>query len=251
MPIFTRSLDSASLDPPSDSEQYLPHPLDHSDFHNEVVTSNQHKESVFDVLLRIQAHSHQRASHCEIDYLRYEAISYPHWANERMAPIWIVNPRIDSIREEYPSDQVKLPVGSLLHLHDSDLAMNSLGFEHHAALGMILEGGWREPGFHIFPFETHLYTITGERPFPIPITKMYIALPEYLVAEEDVKEQLCLSSIGQRLDKEEFGVRPPLRPWIRKRNWRHPAEKKIKEWAAGRNNGFVEEWNKQFMDKMM
>src|SRR6266436_10270002 len=226
MPIFTRSLDSASLDPPSDSEQYLPHPLDHSDFHNEVVTSNQHKESVFDVLLRIQAHSHQRTSHCEIDYLRYEAISYPHWENECMAPIWIVNLQIDSIREEYPSDQVKLPAGSLLHLHDSDLAMNLLGFKHHAALGMILEGGWREPECHIFPFETHLYTITGERPFPIPITKMYIALPE-------------------------FGVRPPLRPWIRKRNWRHPAEKKIKEWAAGRNNGFVEEWNKQFMDKMM
>jgi len=245
MPIFARSLDSASPDPPSDSERYFPHPLDHSDFHSEVINnSNQHRESVFDVLLRIQAHNHQRASHCKINYVRYEAILYPHWANERMAPIWIVNLWIDSIREEYPSDQVKLPAGSFLHLHDSNLAMNLLGFEHHTALGMILEGRWREPGFHIFPFEAHLYTIMGECPFPIPITKMYIVLPEYLVAEEDVKEQLCLCSIRQRLDKEEFGVRPPLRPW------RHPAEKKIEGWAAGRNNGFVEEWNKQFMDKM-
>jgi hypothetical protein len=126
----------------------------------------------------------------------------------------------DSIREEYPSDQVKLPVGSLLHLHNSDLATNSLGFEQHAALGMILDSGWREPGFHIFLFDTHLYTITGERPFPIPITKMYIMLPGYLVAEEDVKEQLYLSLIRQRLDKEEFGVRPPLWPWSQKRNWR-------------------------------
>ena len=132
MPIFTRSLDSASPDPPSDSEQYLPHPLDHSDFHNGVVTSNQHKESVFDVLLHIQAHNHQRASHCKIDYLRYEAISYPHWANEHMAPIWIVNLWIDSIREEYPSDQVKLPAGSLLHLQDSDLATNSNTMLHLA-----------------------------------------------------------------------------------------------------------------------
>jgi hypothetical protein len=77
MPIFTRSLDSASPDLPSDSERYLPHPLDHSDFHNEVVNSNQHKESVFDVLLHIQAHNHQRVSHREIDYLRYEAICTP------------------------------------------------------------------------------------------------------------------------------------------------------------------------------
>jgi len=175
MPTFTRSLDFASPDRPSDLEQYLPHPLDHSNFHNEVINNSyQHKESVIDVLLRIQAHNHQRANHCE-------TISYPHWTNERMAPIWIVNPWIDSIREEYPSDQVKLPTRSLLHLHDSDLATNSLGFEHHAALGIILEGGWREPGFHIFPFKTHLYTIMGEHPFPIPITKMYIVLPEYLV----------------------------------------------------------------------
>ena len=178
MPTFTRSLDSASPDQPSDLEQYLPHPLDHSNFHNEVINNSyQHKESVIDVLLRIQAHNHQRASHREIDYLHYEAISYPHWANECMAPIWIVNLQIDSIREEYPSDKVKLPAGSLLHLHDRDLAMNLLGFEHHAALGMILEGGWREPGFHIFPFKTHLYTTMGEHPFPIPITKMYIMLP--------------------------------------------------------------------------
>jgi len=168
-----------------------------------------------------------------------------------MAPVWIVNPRIDSIREEYPSDQDKLPAGSLLYLYDSDLATHSLGFEQHAVFGRILDGGWREPGFHIFPFENHLYTITGERPLPIPITTMYIALPEYLVAEEDVKDQLCLSSIGQRLDKEEFGVRPPLRPWSQKSDWRHPAGKNIEEWAAGRNDSFMEEWNKQFMDKMM
>jgi hypothetical protein len=110
------------------------------------------------VMVTLIWYNHQRASHHKIDYLRYEAILYRHWANERMAPIWIVNLQIDSIREEYPSSQVKLPAGSLLHLHDSDLAMNSLGFKHHAALGMILEGGWGEPGFHIFPFETHFYT---------------------------------------------------------------------------------------------
>jgi hypothetical protein len=116
---------------------------------------------------------------------------------------------------------------------------------------MILDSRWRESGFHIFPFETHLYTITGEHPFPIPNTKMYIALPEYLVAEEDIKEQLCLCLIGQRFDKEEFGVRPPLWPWNQKRDWRHPAEREIEEWAEGRNDSFVEEWNKQFIGKMI
>jgi hypothetical protein len=95
------------------------------------------------------------------------------------------------------------------------------------------------------------YTIMGERPLPIPITKMYIMLPEYLVTEEDVKEQLCLSSIRQRLDKEEFGVRPPLQPWSQESNWRHPAVEEIKEWAVGRNVSFVEEWNKQFTYKIM
>src|SRR5882762_11673828 len=100
-----QSLDSASPDQPSNLEQYHPHPLDYSDSCKEVVNNcYQHKESVNDVLLRIQAHNQQRTSHREVDYLRYEAISYPHWANERMAPVWIVNPRIDSIREEYPSD---------------------------------------------------------------------------------------------------------------------------------------------------
>src|SRR5258705_18138 len=80
----------------------------------------------------------------EVDYLHYEAILYPHCVNEHMAPIWIVNLQIDSIREEYPSDQVKLPVGSLLYLHDSNLTTHLLGFEQHAVFGMILDGRWSQ-----------------------------------------------------------------------------------------------------------
>jgi len=60
-------------------------------------------------------------------------------------------------------------------------------------------------------FENHPLHHHGERPPPIHITTSYIALPAYLVAERCQKGAARPKFDGQRLDKEEVGVRPPLR----------------------------------------
>jgi hypothetical protein len=91
-------------------------------------------ETNYDILLCTQARQHG-AMLCEADYALTRAISYPHWEREQAVPIWIINPKLTKIREEYPSELPKLEVQNLLHLCDEDLAEHSNGFELHSACG--------------------------------------------------------------------------------------------------------------------
>ena len=72
------------------------------------------------------------------------------------------------IREDKPSDKTKLGLGSLIHLHDATLAQVNTGFESPWVFSAIQGSPNCEAGFHIFPMEVHLYTIT-QNPHCIPI----------------------------------------------------------------------------------
>jgi len=88
-------------------------------------------ETNYDILLHTQAHQHG-AMLGEADYALTRAIFYPHWEKERVVPIWIINPKLTKIREEYSSELPKLEAQNLLHLCDEE---HSNGFELHSARG--------------------------------------------------------------------------------------------------------------------
>ncbi|KIM74895.1 hypothetical protein PILCRDRAFT_14064 [Piloderma croceum F 1598] len=91
-------------------------------------------ETIYNILLHTQAHQHGAMLH-EADYATTKAISYLHWEKEWVVPIWIIDPKLTKIREEYPSELPKLESQNLLHLCDKDLAEHSNGFELHSACG--------------------------------------------------------------------------------------------------------------------
>jgi hypothetical protein len=208
-----------------------------------------YQETNYDILLRTQARQHG-AMLREADYVLTRAISYPHWEKERAVPIWIIDPKLTKIREEYPSELPKLEVHNLLHLCDEDLAEHSKGFELHSARGRRGKVSWREFGYHICEFELHLYTITAHRPLPIPMSKMYVAVPDYLIAAEEMLEETNCCSLEQRFVPGEYGIRPPLRPWEKRKSWKHPAEREISKFMNGEDDGFIEEWNEEYIDRM-
>ncbi|KIM79394.1 hypothetical protein PILCRDRAFT_10514 [Piloderma croceum F 1598] len=191
-----------------------------------------YQETNYDILLRTQAR-------------RHGAMLQP-----SLIPIWVIDPKLTKIREEYPSELPKLGAQNLLHLCDEDLAEHSNGFELHSARGRRGKVSWREFGYHVCEFDLHLYTITAHRPLPIPMLKMYVAVPDYLIAAEEMMEEINFCSLGQRIVPGEYSIRPPLRPWEKRKGWKHPAEREIVKFMNGEGDGFIEEWNEEYIDRM-
>lgn len=208
-----------------------------------------YSETTYDTLLRTQASQHG-AMLRESDYVTTRAISYPHWEKAREVPIWIIDPKLTKIREEYPSDLPKLEAQNLLHLCDEDLAEHSHGFELHSAQGRRGKVSWREFGYHICEFELHLYTITAYQPAPIPMPKMYVAVPDYLIKDEEVLEEANFCTIGQRSVRGEYGTRPPQRPWEKRADWTHPAEEEIRRYMNCEDDNLPTEWNRRYIERM-
>jgi len=206
-------------------------------------------ETTYDTLLHTQAHKHG-AMLCETDYVTTRAISSPHWEKDHAVSVWIINPKLAKIREEYPSDLPKLQSGALIHLCDEDLVEHSYGFELHSARGRQGKMSWCEFELHICEFECYLYTIIACRPLPIPMQNMYIAVPDYLVAEEEMMEETNFCTLEQWFVKGEYAMRAPLHPWERRNGWKHPAKERIQEYLRGERNGAVEEWSSEYINKM-
>ncbi|KIM79515.1 hypothetical protein PILCRDRAFT_10345 [Piloderma croceum F 1598] len=192
-----------------------------------------YQETNYDILLQTQACRHG-AMLRGADYALTRAISYPHWEKERAVPIWVITPKLTKIREEYPSELPKLRAQNLLHLS-------------HGRRGKV---SWREFGYHVCEFNLHLYTITAHRPLPIPMLKMYVMVPDYLIAAEEMMEEINFCSLGQRIIPGEYGIRPPLRPWEKRKGWKHPADREIVKFMNGKGDGFIEEWNEEYIDRM-
>jgi len=186
----------------------------------------------------------------ESDYVTTRAISYPYWEKVHGVPIWIIDLKLMKIREEYPSDLPKLKAQNLLHLCDEDLAEHSHGFELHSAQGRRGKVSWREFGYHICEFELHRYTITTYQPAPIPMPKMDVAVPDYLIRDEEVLEEVNFHKIGQRSIRGEYGTRPLHHPREIRADWTHPAEEEIRRYMNCEDDDLPKEWNRKYIKRM-
>ncbi|KIM74353.1 hypothetical protein PILCRDRAFT_14501 [Piloderma croceum F 1598] len=76
------------------------------------------------------------------------------------------------------------------------------------------------------------------------------AIPDYLIAAEEMMEEINFCSLGQRIVPGEYGIRPLLRPWEKRKGWKHPAEREIGKFMNGEDDGFIEEWNEEYINRM-
>ena len=80
--------------------------------------------------------------------------------------------------------------------------------------------------------------------------KMYVAVPDYLMKEEEMKEEENFCMIGQRSVRGEYGIRPPQRPWEKMKDWMHPAEEEIKRFMNCEDDDLPKEWNRKYIERM-
>jgi hypothetical protein len=78
----------------------------------------------------------------------------------------------------------------------------------------------------------------------------YPCVKDYLVAEEEMMEEMNFCTLEQWFVEGEYVMRPPLHPWERRKSWKHPAKKRIQEYLRGEWNVFVEEWSSEYINKM-
>jgi len=80
--------------------------------------------------------------------------------------------------------------------------------------------------------------------------KMYVAVPDYLIRDEEVLEEANFCTIGQRSIKGEYGIRPPQRPWEIRKDCTHPAEEEIKGFMNCEDDDLLKEWNRKYIERM-
>ena len=83
------------------------------------------------------------------------------------------------------------------------------------------------------------------------MSKMYVAVPDYLIAAEGMLAEINFCSLEQRIVQGEYGIRPPLRPLKKRKSWKHPAEREIGKFMNGEDDSFIEEWNEEYIDRMI
>jgi hypothetical protein len=59
------------------------------------------------------------------------------------------------------------------------------------------------------------------------------------------------STIEQWFIEGEYAMRASLRPWKKKKGWKHLVKKRIQEFLSGEREGFMEEWNSEFINKIV
>src|ERR1700683_1258909 len=96
--------------------------------------------------------------------------------------MWIVM-HLGIGREGKVSEWERLKPGMAVRLFDEKLSEKNHGFEMGWIFGVIGKPYGREPGYHIFWLEPHLFTIT-RHPIPVCILDAVIAIPNHLLHEE-------------------------------------------------------------------
>jgi hypothetical protein len=167
----------------------------------------------------------------EHDYIPLTAHSPLHMGVGQGTPAWIVT-HLGIIGEPVPSENTKLWPGSLIRLHDITLSQQNFSFEKPWLYGELGHSSRREPGYHIFPIDVDLFTIT-QVPYVVNCTIAYIAIPNHLIALQGRLASMHPPSLGQRVVEGIGEIQPPFRPWEADPDWRHPEYAKIKKWGMG------------------
>lgn len=114
----------------------------------------------------------------EVDNIPLTVQSPIHMGISHETPAWIVT-HLGIIRREILSDKTKLGPGSLICLHNDTFSQLNLGFESPWVFRIIWGLSYQEVGFHIFPMEVHLFTLTWNT-YIIPICITHVAIPNNL-----------------------------------------------------------------------
>jgi hypothetical protein len=117
-----------------------------------------YEKSPFDRLLERQENEGVGNRH-EFDYVAVTAHSPLHRVPSQRTPAWIVT-HMGIEGEGKVSDWAKLEPGMGVRLFDEGLGERNYGFEKVWLFGIIGRPYGREPGYHIFWLEPHLFTIT-------------------------------------------------------------------------------------------
>jgi hypothetical protein len=100
-------------------------------------------------------------------------------------------------------------------------------------LGIIRQLHSREPGYHTFYLDVHLFS-KALKIFPTDRTCAHIAVPDHYIHTYDISNAYTVSTLGQRVITAEEGqssiVLPPLCGWEVDMDWVPPDKKEIEDW---------------------
>ena len=123
----------------------------------------------------------------ELDYINVTTYSLLHCGVGQRTPAWIVT---HLGREGRVSEWARLEPGMAVRLFDEELSEKNYGFEKAWIFGTIGEPYGREPGYHIFWLDPHLFTIT-QHPIPVHTPPVLIAIPNRLLAKQYYLDRIC------------------------------------------------------------
>ena len=198
------------------------------------------EKSVFDQLLEKQENN-RIGNRRELDYVAVTAHSPLHRVSGQRTPAWIVT-HMGIEGEGKVSEWARLEPGMGVRLFDEGLSRMNYGFEKVWIFGIIGKPYGREPGYHIYWLEPHLFTIT-QHPVPVHIPAALIAIPNRLLPEKHYFSQIHECTLGQRLVEDNSHLQPPLRPWEDRWTWKHPEAMKIDQWRMGLRPTLEEDWS--------
>jgi len=199
-----------------------------------------YEKSPFDRLLERQENEGVGNRH-EFDYVAVTAHSPLHRIPSQRTPAWIVT-HMGIEGEGKVLEWVKLEPGMGVRLFDEGLGEKNYGFEKGWLFGIIGKPYGREPGYHVFWLEPHLFTIT-RHPIPVRIPAALIAIPNHLLPERYYFSQIHECTLGQRLVAGSPRLEPPLQPWESNWAWKHPELMKIDRWRMGLRPTLEEDWS--------
>src|SRR6202020_1662175 len=155
------------------------------------------EKSVFDQLLEKQENN-RIGNRRELDYVAVTAHSPLHRVSGQRTPAWIVT-HMGIEGEGKVSEWARLEPGMGVRLFDEGLGEKNYGFEKVWLFGIIGKPYSREPGYHIFWLESHLFTIM-QHPIPVRIPAALITIPNHLLPEWYYVDQIHKCMLGQRLE---------------------------------------------------
>jgi len=188
----------------------------------------------------IQAHNQQRTSHHEVNYLHLKPSHTP-LGNECMAscmdcePVYWLNQRGVSFWSRQTACGIT-PVSIWQRLAMALAQLWAACCVWHD-IGQWMERA-RIPHLSLWKSSLHHH-----RRASLPIHYHNVHCTTWVSSHRRGCQGSALPEFDwQRLDKEEFGVRPPLWPWSQESNWRHPAGKRLRmgsreKWTASSRNG--------------
>src|ERR1700734_3941520 len=156
-----------------------------------------HEKSLFDQLLEGQE-NRRIENRREFDYVGVTAQSPLHRTPSQRTPAWIIT-HMGIEGEGKVSEWVKLEPGMGVQLFDEGLGEKNYGFEMVWLFGIIGRPYGREPGYHVFWLEPHLFT-TMQHPIPVRIPAALIAILNHLLPEWYYVDQIHKCMLGQRLE---------------------------------------------------